>query len=1056
MSKFKKGGFAVLQGFFYCLLPAVFCLLSAGNIYAQEGAFTAGQAATYQAPAGITQGSPTPAQRQAAESLSPAQQKAVQAEISKTGGQLTPEAIEALKKSPEFKDIKPEDVQKGKELLEKKDTEKGEEKKIEEKPKETAKSAVSEGEGSLFDRYISDTSPLEVSTRLKPFGYDLFTGVSLTPPQDMPVASDYAIGPGDEISILLWGRLSGQYLLTVSRDGTIQFPNIGPLSVAGMTFEEMKRFLTRQTKNIVGAEINVTMGRLRSIQVFVLGEVKKPGAYTVSAMSTLTNALMASGGPTLIGSLRKVELKRNSNKTATTMDFYDLLLKGDKSKDLRLQNGDVIFVPTVGPIVGIAGNVKRPAVYELKDDSGLAGVLELAGGIIPTAYTQQIQVERIEKNERRIVIDINDRESGAVKNFMLQDADLVKVFSIVGKDANVVYLNGNVKRPGKYEIKKGMRLKDVIKDESELLDKTYFDYALIKRLVPPTLEAKLIPFNPGNLLFKGSQEDNMELVPQDSIYIFPTSFFKDRPTVSIEGEVRNGGRFPYEKDMTIKDLVLLGGGATKESFLTMAELIRVNENREYQTIYFNLEKALAEDKDENLSLKDEDKIILHSIWEDKWKESVVIEGEIKKPGTYLLTEEIKIKDLIFKSGGITRDTYLVEAELYRTNWRTKEITLHKFSLAKAMDGDEANNVKLQDKDRVVIHSVWENIPKQYLTVSGDVNKPGQYPYASNMTIKDLIFASGNLLESAYLEEAELTSHTVKDGRLSIVSHKKIDMRKVIADDPEHNVLLKPYDSLFIRKISEWKTEKYVEIKGEAVFPGRYLIKKGERLSSIIERAGGFTDKAYLQGVVFTRESVKELQQKNINDSVDRLEQQLLSQTSLSIQVALTADAAQQQQAVAEQQKALITKMRAAKSQGRMVIRFDEMEGFEGSSYDIELEDGDTLSIPERPNSIQVIGSVYNSTAFIYDPKATLSAYIDKAGGTTRYAEGKDIFVLKSDGSAIARRQSGMFFMSSKLDPGDTIVVPEKVERIAWMREIKDLTQILYQIAVTAGVLIVAF
>lgn len=936
----------------FCFLLSVFCLLPA-SLYAQEAAVQAApQAATAQAPAGITPGSLTPAQRQAAESLSSAQQQAVQAELSKTGGQLTPEAIEALKKSPEFKDIKPEEVQKGKELIEKKDS-------------VTTKPTLPEGEGSLFDRYISDTSPLEVSTRLRPFGYDLFTGVSLAPPQDMPVASDYVVGPGDEISILIWGRLTGQYTLVVSRDGTIQFPNIGPLSVAGMNFEELKKFLTRQAKNIVGAEINVTMGRLRSIQVFVLGEVKKPGAYTVSAMSTLTNALMASGGPTLIGSLRKVELKRNSNKTATTMDFYDLLLKGDKSKDMRLQSGDVIFVPTVGPLVGVAGNVKRPAIYELKDVSDLSGILDLAGGMIPTAYTQQIQVERVEKNERRIIVDINAMGSDVAKTFRLQDADLVKVFSIVDRDGNVVYLHGNVKRPGKYELKSGMRVKDVIKDETELLQETHFDYGLVKRLVPPTLEVKLLPFNLGNLLFKASQEDNIELAPHDSIYIFSEWFFKDRPTVGIAGEVRKGGTFELEENLTIKDFIL-------------------------------------------------------------------------------------------KAGGLTKDASYDEFELYRTDRRTKEVTLLKFNLSKAMEGNGSHNIKLQDLDRVVIHSIWETVPKQYVTITGDVNKPGQYTHAANMTVRDLIFAAGNLLESAYLDDTELASHTVKDGNISLINYQTINLRKALAGDPAHNISLNPYDTLLVKRITNWKEEKYIEVKGEVKFPGKYIVKKGERLSSLIERAGGFTDRAYFRGAMFTRESVRELQQKNLNDSIDRLEQQMLSQAAISAQTAISPEDAAQQKAVAEQQRAIIAKMRAAKSQGRMVTRVDALDKFKGSLYDIEFEDGDSLIVPAQPNSIQVMGSVYNSTAFIYEPDASISRFIEKAGGTTRYADDKELFVLKVDGSAIARRQSGMFFMSSRLEPGDTIVVPEKVERIAWMKEIKDLTQILYQIAVTAGVLIVAF
>src|SRR3990170_1773962 len=294
-------GLINLKKYIFSLFCA--CCLLAGNLHAQEGTSKVGG------------GSPIDDICKE-KNLSSEQCRAVQAEMSKTGGQLTPEAVEALKKSPEFKDLKPEDVAKGKEVLEKKqETEKEEGKKVDEKADNKGDVQTGKEGISLFDRYLSSASPLEVSTKLESFGYDLFAGVDLASPKDLPVPADYMVGPGDEINILLWGRMSSQFNLTVSREGTIQFPNIGPLSVGGMTYEEVKRYLTRQAKNIVGAEINVTMGRLRSIQVFVLGETKKPGAYTVSAMSTLTNALMAAGGPTMIWSLRKVELKRNNNKT---------------------------------------------------------------------------------------------------------------------------------------------------------------------------------------------------------------------------------------------------------------------------------------------------------------------------------------------------------------------------------------------------------------------------------------------------------------------------------------------------------------------------------------------------------------------------------------------------------------------------------------------------------------------------------------------------------------------------------------------------------------------
>ena len=530
-----------------------------------------------------------------------------------TGGELTPEALEVIKKSPAFQDLKPQEIIRGRELLQKE--ERSGAGKVKEGKAAPAVTVEEERGEPLFDRYLSDASPLEVKTQLTPFGYEIFKRGDLTPPQDLPVASDYTIGPGDEVHLLLWGRVNKRFTLTVSRDGTVLLPQIGPLSVAGMSFEEMRKFLSREAENIVGTEVSVTMGRLRSIQVFVLGEVRRPGAYTVNAMSTLTNALIAAGGPTQIGSLRMVELKR-SNNTIATMDFYDLLMKGDKSNDMWLRNGDVIFVPIVGPLVGIAGNVKRPAIYELQGETSLSRVLDLAGGIIPTAYLQQVQVERVEGNEKSIVVDINAGDEKIAETFTLQDADMVKVFSIVDRDVNAVYLYGNVKRPGKYELKEGMRLGDIVRDETELLEETYFDYALIKRLVPPSLEVELIPFHLGDLLFKESQEENRELMPQDSIYIFSKWLFQPRLKVHIEGEVRKKGTFDLEGNLTVKDLVLQAEGLTRSTSYGEYELYRTEPvTKEVNLFTYNLSKAMTEDADHNPKLQDMDRVVIHSIWE---------------------------------------------------------------------------------------------------------------------------------------------------------------------------------------------------------------------------------------------------------------------------------------------------------------------------------------------------------------------------------------------------------------------------------------------------------
>lgn len=422
---------------------------------------------------------------QAMQQAAPPQRDAAELWPAQDGG-WKPAGMAGMPKArPELQNLSPEEIAKGKELFEKKQNEP-----LKKHPDDAAK-AVIEMPGktvSLFDRYRVTGKYQTIATDLKPFGYEFFRNAAVaveTDRKDVPVPAQYVIGPGDEVKILLWGRVNGQYNLVVDRNGNITLPQLGPLRVAGLTFEQMAAFLIKQSEQIVGANVDIAMGALKSIAVFVLGDVKRPGAYTIGSFATIVDALLAAGGPSDIGSMRNIQLRRKE-KIVTDLDLYDLLIKGDKSKDLMLQAGDVIFVPVTGPLVGVAGSVKRPAVYELREKNDLQSLLDLAGGIIPTAYTQQIQVERVKKNEKQIVVDIDDKELNSAKEFRLHDGDLVKIFPIVDRDANAVFLNGNVKRPGKYEYKPGMRLRDLVKGPDDLLQETYFDYGMIKRLAPPS------------------------------------------------------------------------------------------------------------------------------------------------------------------------------------------------------------------------------------------------------------------------------------------------------------------------------------------------------------------------------------------------------------------------------------------------------------------------------------------------------------------------------------------------------------------------------------------
>jgi protein involved in polysaccharide export with SLBB domain len=517
------------------------------------------------------------------------------------------------------------------------------------------------------------------------------------------------------------------------------------------------------------------MGNLRTLRVYVVGNAERPGAYTVSSLSTLINALFEAGGPNKTGTMRDIQLKRNG-KVIVNFDIYDFLLKGDKTKDVRLMPEDVIFIPTVGPLVGIAGNVKVPAIYELKGETRLLDLINIAGGLNSIAFKGRLQVQRVEEHQFRTIFesDLINIEKRVEKNFPLKDGDMVKIFSVV----------------------------------------------------------------------------------------------ETKPTVTIIGAVANPGEYGIVPGIT------------------------------------------------------------------------------------------RIKDIISLSGGLLQFT-----------------------------------------------SNQSEITRLKVTQSGPQ-----------------------------------------------VERFNIDPFKAMEGLSDHNIPLEINDYIFFKSIPEWELYRSVNISGEVKFPGSYIIKKGERLSSLIERAGGFTDRAYLKGTLFTRESVRILQQKSLDEAVDRLEQTILSQTASSVETAISGEAAEQKRAAIGQRRELLSKLRAAKAEGRLTIKIDAPEKLKGTNADIEIEDKDMLFIPSQPSSVTIMGAVFNQNSFLYDPKGDVSSYIKLAGGATREADEKSIFILKVDGTAVSKRQEGWGFMRTKIEPGDTIVVPHEYEKIAWMREIRDLTQVLYQIAITTGVI----
>jgi protein involved in polysaccharide export with SLBB domain len=715
---------------------------------------------------------------------------------------------------------------------------------------------------------------------LKPFGHDLFELApdTFAPLFDVPVPADYIVGPGDTFEVQLVGTLRGRYSLVVKRDGTISFPELGAIAVAGMRFEDARAMLQQRVEEqLIGSQVSVHMGELRSIQVFVVGEAKYPGSYTVGGLSTVTNALFASGGVKEIGSLRNIQVKRGG-ETATRFDLYDLLVRGDTRGDVRLMPGDVILVPPTGPRVTVSGEVRRPAIYELKAESTAADVVALAGGLTAEARQQLATIERIGETNERTVLDVNLQISSGMQ---LRDGDRLHVPSIRPTMENAVELKGHVHRPGEFQYREGLRLTDVISSLEELKPLADPRYVLIRR---ETVPLRYIEYVSSDLVRalenKGSEADTL-LAPRDQIFVFQLEAGRER---IIEPLIRE---------------------------------LRLQSTRE--------------------------------------------------------------------------------------------------------------------------------APTPEVGVGGRVNFPGQYPLERGMRLSDLIRAGGSLNEAAYGGKAELTRNAITDGQARRTELLEIDLAAAIAGDPAHDIELQPFDYLVIKELPLWGAQEYVALQGEVRFPGRYPIQRGETLKSVIARAGGLTDLAFPEGTVFTRETLKMREGRQIEELTRRLQTDLAQVSLMSAQEA-RGDAAQAL-AVGRQ---LLENLRDAEPVGRLVIDLEKSTGARpGSAADIVLKDGDRLIVPRITQEVTVIGEVQSPTSHLFAEGLGRDDYIQLSGGTTQRADRGRIYVVRADGSVVSGGDS-WFSGAIEIQPGDTIVVPLDAERMRALPLWTAVTTIIYNLAVAVA------
>lgn len=797
------------------------------------------------------------------------------------------------------------------------------------------------GRTSVMQSVLQDAIPRrdkraaeEGDSNLALFGYDVFRGDSLgvTVVDNLPVPLDYPMGPGDVISVQIFGKVNQTMSLTINREGEISLPDIGPVSVAGQTFSQMRQQLSAMIKlNTIGIDVSISMGAMRTMQIYIVGEAVQSGAYNVNGLTTITQALIASGGVKNSGSLRSIKLMRKG-ELVSEFDLYDLIIKGDTSKDARLLAGDTLLVPLRKNRVSIDGQVVRPAVYEVKDDTTISQLLSLAGGASPQAYLSKVSVLRTDNvGLKQITLDLSTSEG---KEFIVKNGDKVNFLGVSMTLKNAVVVRGEVTRQGAVNFKPGMKVSDVVGTIEDGLKPTAdLSYALLVREVDAKKNIEVLQFSLLDALSDVSSQSNLVLQEKDQIFVFDNGLSQSYWIDSLENakakvnpnkNAASNGEF---LDKTTGAVV----EATKESTLEIS-------GTEEKTYAANTRKA---------------------------------------------SREALLKPIVDR---------LKEQATYGQNASLVEVT-------------------------------------------GSVKFPGVYPLTKNISVASLLAAAGGLTEQAYLNSAELSRRVTKND-ISTVERINFSLKDAI--NGERLIRLAANDTLIVKSQPGWQEGMVIELQGEFMFPGTYTFKRGETLSDIVQRAGGFTQFAYPAGAVLSRERLKQQEA----DRIQLLNEQLKKEIKSLALLRNGSSSISSSQALS-----IVEQLENVEPVGRLVI--DVNAAMNGDKIaDLMLEKNDKLFIPALNPVVSIIGEVQFESNHTFKPNFTVDDYISSAGGTKRQADMGRVYIVKANGSVELPNNSFWFSRNYQpLSPGDTIIVPTDIDYLDGLSTITTATQILYQMGV---------
>ena len=787
-----------------------------------------------------------------------------------------------------------------------------------------------------FQKFILETS----GNKLPLFGLDFFenlhtnsapkanesatsavTSGVFAPLDNSPVNNDYTLGPGDQVIIRGFGSLNVDAKLVVDRNGQISIPKVGTIPVAGAKASKLEAIVkTAFAKYYKDPEISVTLGQLRSITVYVVGQARRPGSYSLSSVSTLASGLFATGGPNSNGSMRRVQLKRGG-QVITEFDLYQFLSEGLSSSDIKLIDGDIIYIPPASGYVAIVGKVNTPAVYELKNnEETLDRILSIAGGLPVVADPRRVMLERLDPSKRqsRTVEDFALDTRGL--KTVLRNGDLLTVLTITPELSNAVTLRGSVSQPMRVGWHEGMRIKDLIPNKEILISKDS-----IRRQ--------------NETLFDANQRERAlrerEMIPSDLLDDF-----------ELTSRVNKINSAPVSKLPNPNTPTQLPGAANGTNNAAQNLLMQTNANNECQDNPSLLKCKEVRDVE---SLKN-------------YREGRLFKDQPINQENYIQSNA----PLSERIGNLYDEINWDYAVIERLNRTDLNVTLIPFSLANVL-----NN---------------ENDPDNQLVQPGDV----------------------------------VTVFSVNDIRVPI-SKRRIMVR----------------------------------IEGEVAKPGVYQVKAGESLTTVLQKAGGLTHDAYLYGSGFYREEVRKSQQENLQKLVKRLEAESSSsllQASQSMGATSNLAATQARiQAAQNAQRQAIERLRTLKPEGRISLGLTpDLYNRVDRLPDIHLQNGDRFLVPTRPDFIYIFGAVNTESALLYKADQTVNDYL-KLSGVGSGADRNGVILIRADGSALTNSANSWMnsVLSAKVMPGDSIVMPEKLDQeSSWssvVRNTVDVTQIFYQL-----------